>query len=377
MFTHCSFDSTKLHSTENKLDCYRGKDCLERLCKNLKEHATKIINYEKKEMIPLTNEENKSYEKQNVCYICKKEFSSDDDDKKYQKVIDHCHYTGEFRGAAHSICNLRYKTPKEISVVLHNGSTYDYHFIINQIAKEFEGKLECLGENTEKYIIFSVPINKEFDNGKTITYKLKFIDSFRYMSTLRSSLVDNLSETYSKKCRDKNYKSRCDFIRLKNNKFYYKCNKCKKRQLKPINELIKKFPNLYQFCNGDINKFVSLLRKAVYPYEYMDSWEIFAETLLPDRKTFYSELYLGDITDEDYTHAQKVFEEFKLKHLGDYHDLYVQSNTLLFADVFENFRNKCTEIYELDPAHFLSAPGLAWQACLKKDKSKIRIINRY
>ena len=88
MFTHCSFDSTKLHSTENKLDCYRGKDCLERLCKNLKEHATKIINYEKKEMIPLTNEENKSYEKQNVCYICKKEFSSDDDDKKYQKVID-------------------------------------------------------------------------------------------------------------------------------------------------------------------------------------------------------------------------------------------------------------------------------------------------
>ena len=114
----------------------------------------------KKEMIPLTDEENKSYKKQKVCYICKKEFSTDDDNKKYHKVRDHCHYTGKFRGAAHSICNLRYKTPQEIPVVFHNGSTYDYHFITNQLAKEFDGQLECLGENTEKYIIFSVPIKK-------------------------------------------------------------------------------------------------------------------------------------------------------------------------------------------------------------------------
>ena len=121
-------------------------------------------------MIPLTDEENKSYEKQKVCYICIKEFNTDDDDnKKYHKVRDHCHYTGKFRGAAHNICNLRYKTPKEITVVFHNGSIYDYHFIINQLAKEFKGTLGCLGENTEKYITFSVPISKELDNGKTIT----------------------------------------------------------------------------------------------------------------------------------------------------------------------------------------------------------------
>ena len=129
--------------------------------------------------------------------------------------------------------------------------------------------------------------------------------------------------------------------------------------MKPINGLIKKFSNIHQFCNGNINKFVLLLRKGVYPYEYMDCWERFDETSLPDKKAFYSELYLEDSTNEDYTHAQKVFEEFKLKNLGDFHDLYVQSDTFLFADVFENFRNKCIEIYELDPAHFLSASGLA------------------
>ena len=129
--------------------------------------------------------------------------------------------------------------------------------------------------------------------------------------------------------------------------------------MKPVNGLIKKFPNIHQFCNGDINKFVLLLRKGVYPYEYMDSWERFDETSLPDKKDFYSELYLGDITNEDYTHAQKIFEELKLKNQGDYHYLHVQSDTLLLADVFENFINKCIEIYELEPAHFFSATGLA------------------
>ena len=100
--------------------------------------------------------------------------------------------------------------------------------IIKQLAKESDGQLKCLGEATEKYITFSVPIKKELDNGKTITYKLKFIDSFRLMSTSLSSLVDNLSEIYSKKCIDKNYKSKCDFIGLENNKLHYECNECKK-----------------------------------------------------------------------------------------------------------------------------------------------------
>ena len=124
--------------------------------------------------------------------------------------------------------------------------------------------------------------------------------------------------------------------------------------MEAINGLIKKFPNIYQFCNGGINKFVSFVRKGIYPYEYMDSWERFDETSLPNKKAFYSKLFLKDITDEDDTHAQKIFEGLKLKNLGEYHDLYIQSDTLLLANVFENFRNKSIEIYELDPAHFLS-----------------------
>ena len=133
---------------------------MKRFCKDLKDHATKIINYEKKKMIPLTDEKNQSYEKRKVCYICKKGFTTDNDNKKYHKVRGRCHYTGKYRGAVHGVCNLRYKTAKEIPMVFHNSSTYDFHFIINELAKEFEGQFECLGENTEIYITFSVPIIK-------------------------------------------------------------------------------------------------------------------------------------------------------------------------------------------------------------------------
>ena len=143
----------------------------------------------------------------------------------------------------------------------------------------------------------------------------------------------------------------------------FRCSSCKKNYEKNFNKaLIQRFANIYEFCNGDLNKFILLLRKCVYPYEHMDNWERFNETSLPDKKDFYSNLNMEDITDN----ANKVFKEFKLTNLGDYHDFYVQSDILLLADVFENFRNMCIKVYELDPAHFLSAPGLAWQACLKK-----------
>ena len=154
---HCSFDKTK-----NKLDYYRGKDCIKRFCKDLRKHAAIIINYEKKKMIPLTIKEEIDYNKQKICYACKKEFNKNDE--KNYTVRDHCHYTGKYRGAAHNICNLRYKIPKEITIVFHNGSTYDYHFVIKELVKEFDGNFECLGENTEKYIIFSAPIKKKIEN---------------------------------------------------------------------------------------------------------------------------------------------------------------------------------------------------------------------
>ena len=114
----------------------------------------------KEEMILLTKEEEKMHNEQKVCYICKKGFTTGDDNKKYHKVRDHCHYTGKYRGAAHSISNLRYKTPKEIPVVFHDGSTYDYQFIIKELVEEFEGQLECLGENQRNMELFQYQLKK-------------------------------------------------------------------------------------------------------------------------------------------------------------------------------------------------------------------------
>ena len=223
LFTHCSFDTTK-----NRLDYYRGKNCIKNFCLGLREHATKIINYERKEMIPLTKEEKRAHCALRRYYICKKKFSIDDKNKKYHKVRDHCHYTGKYRGASHDICNLRYKLPKEISVVFHN-----CHFIRKELAEEFEGEFECLSENTEKFITFSVPIKKETtkkdenvnDKITKISIKIKFIDSFRYMSSSLSSLVDNLSEgLHNDRCID--CQSCLDYMTTKDEKLIFRCFEC-------------------------------------------------------------------------------------------------------------------------------------------------------
>ena len=246
IFTSCSFDESK-----NKLNYYNGKDCMKKFCQDLKEHAARIINYEKKKIISLTKEENIDYNDQQICYICKKEF--DKHDKKHHKVRDHCHYTSKYRGAAHNICNLRYKVPKKIPVVFHDGSTYDYTFIIKELVKEFEGNFDCFGEKTEKYITFSVPLKKKIESKNLeITYKIKFIVSFRFMSSSLSKLVDNLSEgIHNNKCSD--CKSNLNYVRItKNKKLLLKCFNCNIYYKKKINnDLIKKFENTYSFCNTD------------------------------------------------------------------------------------------------------------------------------
>ena len=233
---------------------------------------------------------------------------------------------------------------------------------------------ECLGKNTEKHITFSVPIKKKTtkkdkddnDNITKISYKINFVDNYRFMSTSLSNLVNNLSEgVHNYKCT--NRKSCLDYMTTKNELLIFRCFRCKNNYEKNINkELIERFENIYEFCNGDLNKFVLLLTKDVYPYEYMGSWERFNETSLPDKRPFYSNVNMEDVTDVAYRYAKRVFNNPSDKNLGDYHDFYVHSDTLLLADVFENFRKMCIKVYELDPAHFLSAPGLAWQACLKK-----------
>ena len=138
----------------------------------------------------------------------------------------------------------------------------------------------------------------------------------------------------------------------------------KKKYKKEFNkELIERFANTYKFCDNDLDKFIVLLRKGVYPYKYIDEWDKSNEKVLPGKESFYSNLTLENISEIDYAHANKVFN---INYLGEYHDLYVRSDTLLLAEIFENFRQSCLENYESDPAHFVSLPGLTWQACLKK-----------
>ena len=197
------------------------------------------------------------------------------------------------------------------------------------------------------------------------------------MSSSLSKLVDNLSEgIHNNKCAD--CKSNLDYIKTKNEKLILECYNCKQRYRKKFNkELIKRFASTYEFCNNDTtessSKFVLLLRKGVYPYEYADTWERFSEISLLSKEN----LNMEDVSDIDYRHANNVFKVFKLENLGNYHDLYVQSDTLLLADVFNNFRDMYIKEYELDPAHFLSLPGLTWQACLKKTNIELELLTDY
>ena len=235
----------------------------------------------------------------------------------------------------------------------------------------------------KKYISFSVPIKKENndDNNEIITYKITFTDTCRFIRSRLSDLVDNLSEINNKNCKKcmerKSIKSECIFIGIKNNRLNYRCKECCEKFAKSVNEIYEKFPNTYKFCNGDLNKFVLLLRKGIYPYEYIDGWEKFNDKSLPPKKYFYNELNLEDVNDKDYAHDEKVWEVFEIKNLGEYHDFYVQSDTFLLADVFEKLRYKCIEINGLNPFYFYSAPGLAWQACLKKTGIKLELLTDY
>ena len=202
-------------------------------------------------------------------------------------------------------------------------------------------EFECLSKNTEKYISFTVPFKKVI-NDEEIKYRIRISDSYRFMQDSLSNLVDNLSE-------------------LKINKT-------------GNDVLIKRFYNTYQLRDNDINKFKLLLRKSVYPYEYMDNWKRFNETELPSTDEFYSELSLEDISDDGYAHAINVWNTFNISNLGEYHDLFVELDTTLLADVFEKFRDKHIETDKLDPAYFLTTSELSWWACLKKTGVKLELL---
>ena len=212
-------------------------------------------------------------------------------------------------------------------------------FYIKKLANESAEKFECLGENTEKYKPFSVPIEKKVakidkdgnESFVTTSYKIKFIDSARFMASSLSNLVDNLTEGILKiKCKD----CHCflEYESVKDNLMKYKRLSCNKNYSNKIDEEIeKRFKNTFKFSNNGINKFILLLRKDLYPYEYMDESEEFNEISLLKKEDFYSNLDMPDITDADYMHAKRVYKEFEI--------VYLKCGTLPLADVFKNFRN--------------------------------------
>ena len=261
------------------------------------------------------------------CHICGFELGND-------RVRDHCHFTGEYRGAAHNKCNLMCKKPKILPVIFHNLQGYDAHLFIKQLAK-IDGKLDCIPSTEEKYISFSKTIKvgeyKHISGDVLpINFEIKFLDSFKFLQSSLANLVSNLSSD--------------DFHNTKH----------------------------------EFKKNTSLLtRKGVYPYDYVSSLEKLSETCLPSKDKFYSKLNDEDITDEDYQHAIKVWNTFGCKTIKQYHDLYLKSDVLLLADVFENFRSTCLKHYKLDPAHYYTSPGLAWDACLKNTGQKLQLLHDY
>ena len=247
---------------------------------------------------------------------------------------------------------------------------------MKELAEKFKERFTCLGENTEKYITFTVPIGKEVSRidkieeeiTKNISYILQFIDSARFMASSLSDLVNNLSEgIYRIECKFRCDDKKCEtcgieykyfdcfleYMHFKNDLIEYKCLCCNKNYQHKFDEKLKeRFFSTCKFSNHNNNKFVVLLRKSIYLYEDMGDWEKFNETL-PEKEDFYSHLSMEDITDEEYVHTERVRKDFKIKNLGEYHNLYVQSNTLLLADVLENFSSMCLEIYDLDTIKFL------------------------
>ena len=269
--------------------------------------------------------ERKLFDAATACWICEKEFSLGE-----KRVRDHCHFSGEFRGAAHESCNLNFKKPKFTPVFFHNLTGYDAHLFVKNLGK-MEGDITCIPNNEEKYISFSKKIllgTRLNDKGEIVKnwHEIRFLDSARFMTAPLGNLVKNLTDE--------------DFL-----------------------ETRKVFGE-----NWELMK-----RKGVFPYEWLDSTEKFQENL-PDKKHFFSKLNDEDVSDEDYQFAEKVWEKMKMNNMGDFHDAYLKSDVTLLADVYQQFRKVCQKHYGVDPAWFYTSPGLAWDAALKESGAELELL---
>ena len=292
----------------------------------LEEDVKEIANLGNRKMI-ITEEEKEQFNKASDCWICGKKLNIED------KVRDHCHYTGRYRGAAHNICNLKYNKPNNISVFFHNLTNYDSHLFIKKLGVT-EGNIDCIPNNEEKYISISKTIiTGEYTNksGETKNkyFKIIFKDSLKFMSSSLEALVNNLPEDG--------------------------------------------FKNLEKYFTLEQVKL--LKQKGFFPYEYLDTIEKLKDNKPPPQKAFYSKLNGSDITEKNYKHVLNVWKTFNMKTLKDYLKLYNVSDVLLLADVFENFRDLCLKIYGLDPVYYYTAPGLAWDACLKMTGVNLELLS--
>ena len=247
-------------------------------------------------------------------------------------VRDHCHWTGEFRGAAHNHCNRQFRKTYKIPVFFHNLSGYDGHFIFeNLVELNMKKAPQVIAKSLEKFI--SIKLGS-----------IEFKDSAQFLNSSLDKLVKNL----------------------------------KNKGVEGSTPTKDTFPNTYAYFKKkwkhvDDDGFELLTRKGVYPYEYMDRWERMKETELPPKEEYFSKLTGKGISDKDYEFAQEIWKTFKLKTLGQLHDLYMTTDVTLLADVFEEFRETSLKHYKLDPAHFLTAPGLSWSACLKYTRVKLEL----
>ena len=322
------FPAQLRHYTSREKGENVGKIFVENLEKDIKKIYQR---FRFKKNMRITQDQHKDFQEATVCYICENPLNND-------KVRDHCHLTGKYRGAAHSQCNLNYKLPKFYPVIFHNLSGYDTHMFIKDLA-ETPGEINCISKTEEDYISFSKTIIvdtfvKKARGGDTVEEvevkvkrEIRFIDSLRFTQEGLSELAGNLTS----------------------------------------------YPNLNRYFEKEQLELVK--RKGVYPYDYMDCFERLAETSLPPIEYWYSRLSDTNITADDYTHAHKVWEIFGMNTMRDYHDLYLKTDVLLLAEVFEEFRNVCLENYQLDPAWYYTSPGLAWDACLKMTKVNLELLH--
>ena len=305
-------------SSKNYLKRFNGSDCLREMIASLLELSGKCIQeMRKNEKMKLTREDWKRHDKAKKCYICSEAF--DEGCKSKCKVRDHDHVTGKYRGPAHASCNINYFNNRYLPVFFHNLRGYDSHLILKEAAALGLSKIDAIPNNFEKFMCFSI-------GGKD--QSVKFLDSKQFMNSSLEKLVDNLKDNDPE---------------------------------------LNNFPNMRKvFGNRVFGKDVKLMtQKGVYPYEWVDSMEkLNSFKGLPPQEAFFSSLRQEAITHEEYQHALKVYDDMKCQSFLDYHNLYLESDIVLLADVYESFRKKSMEIYGLDPTNYISAPGFSWDAML-------------